>query len=109
MLIPVKRHFSTSSSLTVEPGSITGLLGKNGAGKTSLLKLLSGSLLPQSGEISVSGYTPLKREVSMLNNVFLVPEEFYFPSVSIDDYQKAYSPFYPKFDHEMLESDSRGI
>jgi ABC-2 type transport system ATP-binding protein len=38
----------------------------------------------------------------MLNNVFLVPEEFYFPSVSIDDYQKAYSPFYPRFDSEML-------
>lgn len=39
----------------------------------------------------------------MLNNVFLVPEEFYFPSVSIEDYQKAYSPFYPKFDYEMLK------
>jgi ABC-2 type transport system ATP-binding protein len=100
---PRQKALFNNLSLTVQPGSITGLLGKNGAGKTSLLKLLSGSLLPQSGEISVSGCSPLKREVSMLNNVFLVPEEFYFPAISIDDYQKAYSPFYPKFDHEMLE------
>ena len=39
----------------------------------------------------------------MLNDVFLVPEEFYFPAISISDYQKAYAPFYPKFDHELLD------
>lgn len=99
---PRQKALFNNLSLHVEPGSITGLLGKNGAGKTSLLKLLSGSLLPQSGEISVSGCIPLRREVSMLNNVFLVPEEFYFPAIAIEDYQKAYSPFYPKFDNEML-------
>lgn len=90
-------------SLNVEPGSITGLLGKNGAGKTSLLKLLSGSLRPRSGEISVSGKNPVLRDVSMLNNVFFVPEEFYFPPVAIEDYEKVYSPFYPTFDNEMLD------
>jgi ABC-2 type transport system ATP-binding protein len=99
---PRQKPLFNNLSLSVEPGSITGLLGKNGAGKTSLLKLLAGSLRSQSGEISVSGHNPQKREASMLNNVFLVPEEFYFPSISIDDYQKAYSPFYPAFDHEML-------
>jgi ABC-2 type transport system ATP-binding protein len=90
-------------SLSVEPGSITGLLGKNGAGKTSLLKLLAGTLRPQSGDINVSGHIPGKREVSMLNNVFMVPEEFYFPAVTIDEYLKAYSPFYPSFDNLMLD------
>jgi ABC-2 type transport system ATP-binding protein len=100
---PRQKPLFNKLSLNAEPGSITGLLGKNGAGKTTLLKLLAGTLRPQSGEISVSGHDPQKREVSMLSNVFLVPEEFYFPSVSIDDYQKAYSPFYPTFDHEMLD------
>ena len=100
---PRQKALFINLSLSVEPGSITGLLGKNGAGKTSLLKLLAGSLLPQSGEITVSDIIPEKRQVSMLNNVFLVPEEFYFPSVTIEDYQKAYSPFYPKFDHGMLD------
>jgi ABC-2 type transport system ATP-binding protein len=39
----------------------------------------------------------------MLNDVFLVPEEFYFPGISIRDYQKAYAPFYPKFDNDMMD------
>jgi len=87
----------------LEPGSITGLLGKNGAGKTSLLKLLTGLLHPQSGELSVLDQNPRKRQVSMLNDVFLVPEEFYFPAISIADYIKAYAPFYPRFDHPMMD------
>ncbi len=89
-------------SVQLEAGSITGLLGKNGAGKTSLLKLLTGLLHPRSGEISVLGQNPRKREVAMLNDVFFVPEEFYFPAISIGDYVKAYAPFYPRFDNEMM-------
>jgi len=100
---PRQQALFNSLSVHLEAGSITGLLGKNGAGKTSLLKLITGLLHPQSGELSVLGYHPRKREVPMLNDVFLVPEEFYFPAISINDYQKAYAPFYPKFDHAMLD------
>ncbi len=89
-------------SLDLASGSITGLLGKNGAGKTSLLKLMTGLLHPKTGELSVLGYTPRKREASMLNDVFLVPEEFVFPSVAIGDYKKAFARFYPRFDHDMF-------
>jgi len=90
-------------SVKLETGSITGLLGKNGAGKTSLLKLITGLLHSTSGNLSVLGYNPKKREVAMLNDVFLVPEEFYFPPISINDYIRAYSPFYPRFDGEMMD------
>jgi len=100
---PRQQLLFSSLSVHLEAGSITGLLGKNGAGKTSLLKLLTGLLHPQSGELTVIGHNPRKREVSMLNDVFLVPEEFYFPAISVKDYLKAYSPFYPQFDHAMLE------
>jgi ABC-2 type transport system ATP-binding protein len=89
--------------LQLEPGSITGLLGKNGSGKTTLLKLLSGLLHPHSGTLTVLGNIPGKREVSFLSDVFLVPEEFYFPSISFKDYCKSYSPFYPRFDAEILD------
>jgi len=99
---PRQQALFSGLSVHLEAGSITGLLGKNGAGKTSLLKLLTGSLHPQSGEVSVLDHNPRKREVSMLNNVFHVPEEFYFPAISINDYQKAYAQFYPHFDHSML-------
>lgn len=100
---PGQQALFYSLSMRLEAGSITGLLGKNGAGKTSLLKLITGSLHPKSGEVSVLDHNPRKRDVSLLNNVFLVPEEFYFPAISLNDYRKAYSPFYPQFDHPMLD------
>ena len=91
-------------SMHLKAESITGLLGKNGAGKTSLLKLITGLLHPKSGEISVLDHKPGKREVSLLTDIFLVPEEFIFPAISINAYRKAYAQFYPGFDHAMLDS-----
>ncbi len=100
---PRQQALFSNLSVHLEPGSITGLLGKNGAGKTSLLKLLTGLLHPISGELSVMNHSPRKREVSMLNDIFFVPEEFYFPGTSIRNYFRAHAPFYPRFDIVMLE------
>ncbi len=100
---PGQEVLFSNLSVHLEAGSITGLLGKNGAGKTSLLKLFSGLLHPQSGEISVMEHNPKKRQVSFLADVFLVPEEFTFPPISIRDYLKAYAPFYPKFDTGLMK------
>lgn len=101
---PRQQALFTNLSMHLEEGSITGLLGKNGAGKTSLLKLLAGQLHPKSGEISVNDHNPRKREVSMLNNVFFVAEEFYFPAITMNDYTEIYSVLYPKFDLNLLQS-----
>ncbi len=100
---PKQQPLFSGLSVHLEAGSITGLLGKNGAGKTSLLKLLTGLLNYQSGDISVLEHNPRKREVSFLSNVFLVPEEFHFPSITIRNYLKAYTPFYPQFDSQLMD------
>lgn len=49
-------------SFDVAPGELIGFIGPNGAGKTTTLKVLSGILWPTSGEASVLGYTPWKRQ-----------------------------------------------
>ena len=90
-------------SIDVESGNITGLLGKNGAGKTSLLKLIVGLLTPNSGLIKVMKHRPKNRLPDFLGDLFFVPEEFYFPSVSIRNYIKANSGFYPNFELELME------
>lgn len=59
-------------SFEIEPGEIVGFLGPNGAGKTTTLKMLSGLLYPTSGELSVMGYLPEKRERSFLQQITLV-------------------------------------
>jgi ABC-2 type transport system ATP-binding protein len=84
-------------------GSITGLLGKNGAGKSTLLKLMAGLLKPQTGQLTINSFKPFDRHPDFLADVFMVPEEFSFPPVSIDCYVKATAPLYPNFGHEKMD------
>jgi ABC-2 type transport system ATP-binding protein len=90
-------------SFQQENGSITGLLGKNGAGKSTLLKLMAGLLKPQQGQLTINGYKAFDRLPDFLQEVFLVPEEFSFPPVTIDCYLKATAPLYPNFGHEKID------
>ena len=53
-------------------GEIVGFLGPNGAGKTTTLKMLSGLLHPTSGEATVLGYVPWRRESGLLRQMTLV-------------------------------------
>jgi ABC-2 type transport system ATP-binding protein len=84
-------------SLKLDQGHIYGLLGKNGAGKSSLLRNMAGLLYPFSGNVEVAGFQPAKRQPSFLQNIFFVPEEIYLPNVTIEKYLDIYAPFYPKF------------
>ncbi len=99
---PKKESLFKDLSLHLNPGSITGLLGINGAGKTTLLKLLSGLLLKSSGNLEVNGFNPFNRDVSFLNDIYFIPEEYYLDPVKISSFVKANSGFYPNFDHKKL-------
>lgn len=105
LIFGYKKKSSLFNNLTLEMdnGKIVGLLGKNGAGKSTLLNLMSGLINLQQGEILVNGNIPFKRTPSFLEDIYLVPEEFSFPGVSIERYVKANSIFYPNFDHVKLD------
>jgi ABC-2 type transport system ATP-binding protein len=90
--------------LNLSLGNIYGLLGQNGAGKSTLLKLLVGLLFPRKGHISVGKWTPKARTPQFLREVYLVTEEFYLPPMSVQQFIKLYSPFYPRFSHQALQS-----
>jgi len=85
-----------------DSGSITGLLGKNGAGKSTLLKLFAGLLHPKKGEILINGYTPAYRNPDFLSDIFLVSDEPYLPSLTINSYLNIYAPLYKNFDREKM-------
>lgn len=84
-------------SLRLEEGRWYGLLGMNGSGKTTLLKLMAGKLFAQSGEIDADGRSVRKREVETLRNVFMLPADFTFPDMRLDQFLSVYTGFYPGF------------
>jgi ABC-2 type transport system ATP-binding protein len=59
-------------SFEIGSGEVVGFLGPNGAGKTTTLKMLSGLLYPSSGEATVLGHTPSRREKDYLRQITLV-------------------------------------
>ena len=99
-----KKKIFNGLSLSFLPGHIYGLLGKNGTGKSTLLKNIIGSLFPKAGSINVLGFTPGKRQPAFLQDIFIVPEEFYLPDVSVDKFVQCNAPFYPKFSQPELDA-----
>ena len=87
----------TNISLSLDNGHIHGLLGCNGIGKTTLLKLICGIMRPQRGEVRVCGVDPFERNAEMMRELMIIPEEFDLPNISLERYAAVTSPFYPRF------------
>lgn len=90
-------------NLTLEPGHIYGLLGRNGTGKSTLLHNLGGLLFPQKGSINMLGFKPSQRLPSFLEQVFLVPENFYLPPLLLKKWVRVNAPFYPSFSRQEFD------
>ena len=90
-------------SLTLQTGRIHGLLGKNGEGKSTLLKLMSGLVFPKSGNVEVLGFVPSVRKPEMLSEIFFLPEELPALNISVQNLQNVYAPFYPNFDAQLFD------
>ena len=82
-------------SFKIQPGSIVGLLGPNGSGKTTMIKLINSLIKPEEGEVLVDGMEP---GVESKKIVSYLPDRMYF-----DDYMKVrelmayYKDFYEDF------------
>jgi len=73
---PVFKQFS----LQIKKGALFGLLAPNGAGKTSLIKLITGINVPDSGKVLIDGKDFQHDRNSILNNIAVVPQEYAFYS-----------------------------
>ncbi|MEN6363831.1 MAG: ABC transporter ATP-binding protein [Rectinema sp.] len=95
-----KTQLFSDLSLRLAPGQIYGLLGLNGAGKTSLLKLASGALFPRMGKITLFGREPGHRDAAVLADIAFVPEDPWTPAISLERWLEVYAPFRPAFERE---------
>lgn len=85
-------------NLSFPQGSIYGLLGENGVGKTTLLKLICGLLRPTEGSCTVDGLTSQDRLPEMLQRIVFLPDEVSLPDGRTpQQYIDELVPFYPGF------------
>ena len=89
-----------SISLTVEPGTVTGLLGRNGAGKTTLMRIITGLEFPTTGAIRVFAQVPAENDAVLRRMVF-VREEQPYPDLRVGQVVKVASWFYPNWSEEL--------
>lgn len=87
-------------SLSLERGKVYGLLGLNGAGKSTLIYLMAGLLTPKSGRVTIDGCNVRDRLPSTLGNLFVVPEEFELPRMSLKEYATLNGALYPRFSYD---------
>ena len=88
----------TNLNLSIPAGRIVGLLGPNGCGKSTLIKMIAGILQPNSGEITVIGNPVGEKSCALIS---YLPERTYFNnSMKVNDIVKFFGDFYEDFDKE---------
>ena len=87
-------------SLDFKEGNVYGLLGENGVGKTTLLKLICGLQQANAGSCTVDEFVPSERNPYFLQNIFFLPEEVITDDTTPEKFVKKLGVFYPRYDHE---------
>ena len=105
---PQRGNLFDKLSLGLPAGEIIGLLGRNGVGKSTLIKLLSSLLDPQQGEISFQGKA-LVPGAELYSRLMVVPEEFTLPKVTVESFVRHTAPLYPTFNKEQFDTYSKEL
>jgi ABC-2 type transport system ATP-binding protein len=89
--------------LKVAPGEIVGLVGPNGAGKTTTLRVLTGIIKPDEGEVRVGGFDIKKQPIPAKDLIGYIPEKpTCYPSLTVREYLMFMGRIYNVPSEEML-------
>ncbi len=91
-------------SCAIPSGCIYGMVGSNGAGKSTFLRLINGVYRADSGTVSLDG-EPVYENPAVKGRIAYVPDDLYFlPGASLNRMAKLYEAAYPTFDRERFHS-----
>ncbi|NLJ16024.1 MAG: ABC transporter ATP-binding protein [Clostridiales bacterium] len=90
-------------NLNIETGKAYGLLGSNGAGKSTILRLLSGVYQCEKGDVLIDGEKVYDNPLIKERVVFVNDETVQFNTYTLDELKDFYKAFYPTFSEERFE------
>ena len=90
-------------TLTIEEGKVFGLIGTNGAGKSTFLRMLSGVLTPDEGNIDIDDMKIFENPECKEKFFFISDEAYFFLNATSDEMMRFYSKWYPSYDKERYE------
>ena len=109
----VHKKFGTSAvlrglDLTIERGQIFALLGRNGAGKTTAIRLLMGLIARDAGSIAVLGHDPQQEPLAVRAAVgYLAEDQHMFGWMTVSELLIFLAPFYPTWDRDLANDFRR--
>ena len=99
----LKKEAVKGATFTIEPESIIGLLGRNGAGKSTVLNMIARRIEKTSGDITLDG-VDLHKTASAMHEVYLSSSDNWFPQeYKFKDLLAIYKVTYPEFDMEFAQ------
>ena len=87
-------------NLTVKKGSIYGLVGTNGSGKTTIIKHITGILRQDSGDIAIDGESVFDNIALKKRTGFIPDDLYFFATYNLNEMSKFYKALYPGWNHE---------
>ena len=87
----------------IQKGSIFGLIGSNGAGKSTFLRLLAGIYRPDAGQILIDGQPVYENENLKQRIFYISDDQFYFPNSNMEEMARYFSVMYQRFSYETFQ------
>ena len=91
-------------SATIRTGSVFGLIGTNGAGKSTFLRMAAGVLKPDEGTVTVDGMTVFENEEAKRKFFYISDEQYFFSNATPKEMMEYYRVVYPEYDENRFRS-----
>ena len=88
----------------IREGSVFGLIGTNGAGKSTFLRMAAGVLKPDEGSITIDGMDVYENEAAKRKFFYISDDQYFFGNATPGDMMNYYRIVYPEFDEKRFDS-----